>query len=257
MESLTGNTPILSVRGLTVQFGDNVVLQDVSFEVRGGEVVSIIGPSGAGKSTLLRCINGLQPFRQGTIRVDDIEFHGGRRLSREEQHRMNLIRRRVGMVFQHFNLFPHMTVLQNVMEAPVHVLNRRHDEVEEQARELLQRVGLTGYEDAFPASLSGGQKQRVAIVRALAMNPEIMLFDEVTSALDPELVGEVLGVMTDLAEQGMTMLVVTHEMGFARKVSSRVLFMAEGGIVESAESEVFFSNPDTDRARTFIEQVLH
>jgi ABC-type polar amino acid transport system ATPase subunit len=256
MDSLT-ETPLLQISGLTVQFGDNVVLEEVSFDVRRGEVVSIIGPSGAGKSTLLRCINGLQPFRKGTIRVGDIEFHGGKRLSHEEQHRMNLIRRRVGMVFQHFNLFPHMTVLANIMEAPIHVLGRRRDQVEVQARELLQRVGLEGYEDAFPISLSGGQKQRVAIVRALAMDPDIMLFDEVTSALDPELVGEVLNVMSDLAEKGMTMLVVTHEMGFAREVSSRVLFMADGGIPEQNESARFFSEPHTDRAKSFIEQVLH
>jgi len=256
MDGIT-DTPLLQVSGLTMQFGDNIVLEDVSFDVRGGEVVSVIGPSGAGKSTLLRCINGLQPFRKGTIRVGDIEFHGGKRLSREEQHRMNLIRRRVGMVFQHFNLFPHMTVLANVMEAPIHVLDRPHKQVEAQARELLQRVGLEGYEDSFPISLSGGQKQRVAIVRALAMDPEIMLFDEVTSALDPELVGEVLGVMTDLAAKGMTMLVVTHEMGFAREVSSRVLFMADGGILEQNDSARFFSEPHTERAKVFIEQVLH
>ena len=257
MEDLIGDLPLLSVRDLAVQFGDNVVLKNVSFDVWAGEVISIIGPSGSGKSTLLRCINGLQTFRQGEIRVGEITFHAGRHLSREEQRRMNMVRRQVGMVFQHFNLFPHMTVLHNIMEAPCHVLGRPRAQVEEQARELLQRVGLQGYEESFPLALSGGQKQRVAIVRALAMNPEIMLFDEVTSALDPELVGEVLTVMTDLAEKGMTMLVVTHEMGFAREVSSRVLFMDEGRITEEGDSMLFFTNPKSERARTFIDQVLH
>jgi len=257
MESVTTTPTILSVHDLAVRFGDNTVLENVSFSVQRGEVISIIGPSGAGKSTLLRSINGLQHFQRGLIRVGDIELLGGKRPSREEQHRLNLVRRRVGMVFQHFNLFPHMTVLGNLVEAPVHVLGQSRAEAEAKGRELLARVGLADFEDAYPLSLSGGQKQRVAIVRALAMEPEIMLFDEVTSALDPELVGEVLNVMTDLAEKGMTMLVVTHEMGFAREVSSRVLFMADGGIIEEAASELFFSNPDTDRARMFIEQVLH
>lgn len=251
------NMPELAVSGLKVQFGDHVVLEDVSFEVNSGEVISIIGPSGSGKSTLLRCINGLQTFKQGDIRLGDITFHGRKFHSREEQQRLNMLRRRVGMVFQHFNLFPHMTVLHNVMEAPVHALGRPRQQVEIEVRELLDRVGLAGYEDSFPQALSGGQKQRVAIVRALAMKPEIMLFDEVTSALDPELVGEVLTVMTDLAEKGMTMLVVTHEMGFAREVSSRVIFMADGGIVEQGNSADFFANPKSERASSFIEQVLH
>ncbi|OPZ81716.1 MAG: Glutamine transport ATP-binding protein GlnQ [bacterium ADurb.Bin429] len=249
------DAPILAVSDLCVRFGVNTVLEDVRFDVYKGEVISIIGPSGAGKSTLLRCINGLQRFQRGVIRLDELEIHGGARFIREERQ-LNLLRRRVGMVFQHFNLFPHMTVLRNITEAPVHVLGHSREAMDGAARELLDRVGLADYADAYPISLSGGQKQRVAIVRALAMEPEIMLFDEVTSALDPELVSEVLAVMADLARKGMTMLVVTHEMGFARELSDRVFFMADGGIVETGSADTFFTEPSTERACAFLEQVL-
>jgi polar amino acid transport system ATP-binding protein len=257
MESVaTDREVILTVSDVLVELGGKVVLEDVSFTVHAGEVVSVIGPSGAGKSTLLRCINGLQHFQHGAIQLGSLTFRGGRRFSLHAEHDLNLLRQRVGMVFQHFNLFPHMTVLDNIIEAPVHVLKQPRADAIARAHELLDRIGLDGYADVYPSSLSGGQKQRVAIVRALAMDPEIMLFDEVTSALDPELVGEVLNVMTDLALKGMTMLVVTHEMGFAREVSDRVLFMAEGGIVEEGDSLDFFAAPKSERAQAFVEQVL-
>jgi polar amino acid transport system ATP-binding protein len=239
-----------------VSFGDNLVLDAINLDVARGEVLSIIGPSGAGKSTLLRSINGIQRFSGGVIRMGELELHGGKRFSLHEEAHFNKLRQRVGMVFQHFNLFPHMTVLGNIIEAPIHVLHRQRNEAVARAETLLERVGLAEYRDAYPASLSGGQKQRVAIVRALAMDPEILLFDEVTSALDPELVSEVLGVMTDLAREGMTMLVVTHEMGFAREVSNRVVFMADGRILEQGEAITFFTKPETDRARDFLGQVL-
>lgn len=248
--------PIVSVRGLKVAFGKTVVLDDVSFDVDEGEVVSIIGPSGAGKSTLLRAINGLQHFKKGTIRVNGLELHGGHRFSLHGEPHLNEVRKAVGMVFQHFNLFPHMTVVQNIVEAPMHVLKLSREEAAESADRLLGQVGLSEFADKYPHSLSGGQKQRVAIVRALAMEPKVMLFDEVTSALDPELVAEVLGVMVQLAKDGMTMLVVTHEMGFAREVCDRVFFMADGGITEQSAAEEFFANPKTERASEFINQVL-
>jgi ABC-type polar amino acid transport system ATPase subunit len=256
MEHLETARPILSVENLAVRFGEKVVLDGLSFDVRQGEVIAIIGPSGAGKSTLLRCINGLQRFDRGSVRIGDLEIHGGKRFTLHAEAHLNRVRRHVGMVFQHFHLFPHMTVLQNIMEGPLHVLRHPAVEAEATARRLLDRVGLGDYAQAFPQSLSGGQKQRVAIVRALAMEPEVMLFDEATSALDPELVGEVLSVMADLARNGTTMLVVTHEMGFAREVACRVLFMADGRILEEGPSARFFESPETPRARAFLEQVL-
>ncbi len=248
--------PIISVRDLTVSFGDTVVLDRIAFEVDAGEVVSIIGPSGAGKSTLLRSLNGLQRLDKGTVRVAGAELHGGHRFSLHGEHHLNEIRKNVGMVFQHFNLFPHMTVLQNVIEAPIHVRHASREKAVRDALGLLDQVGLVDFADAYPNSLSGGQKQRVAIVRALAMQPQVMLFDEVTSALDPELVSEVLGVMTQLARDGMTMLVVTHEMGFAREVSDTILFMTEGHIIERSSACSFFESPQNKRAQDFLCQVL-
>ena len=255
MEHLETARPILSVENLAVRFGEKVVLDGLSFDVRQGEVIAIIGPSGAGKSTPFAA-STLQRFDRGSVRIGDLEIHGGKDSFLHAEAHLNRVRRHVGMVFQHFHLFPHMTVLQNIMEGPLHVLRHPAVEAEATARRLLDRVGLGDYAQAFPQSLSGGQKQRVAIVRALAMEPEVMLFDEATSALDPELVGEVLSVMADLARNGTTMLVVTHEMGFAREVACRVLFMADGRILEEGPSARFFESPETPRARAFLEQVL-
>ncbi|MHB9133328.1 MAG: amino acid ABC transporter ATP-binding protein [Armatimonadota bacterium] len=256
MESLVIQDHLVRVENVEARIGEQTILHDISFTVSRGEVVSIIGPSGAGKSTLLRCLNGLQRFQRGMIDIGEHHLPGISECRHPDQHRINQVRRHVGMVFQHFNLFPHMTVLENVMEGPLHVLQQSRETVEPDALALLERVGLREFAEVFPGSLSGGQKQRVAIVRALAMNPDLMLFDEVTSALDPQLVGEVLTVMNDLACNGMTMIVVTHEMGFAREVSDRVLFMSEGMIVEEGRSQVFFTTPQTALARQFIEQVL-
>ncbi|MHB9024009.1 MAG: amino acid ABC transporter ATP-binding protein [Armatimonadota bacterium] len=257
MEDLTTQEALVRVRDLDVYISGQHILREIAFTVARGEVVSIIGPSGAGKSTLLRCLNGLQRFQRGEIHIGTHQLIVHEEGRRPSERQLNEIRRHVGMVFQHFNLFPHMTVLANVMEGPLHVLQRPREAVEPEALALLERVGLQEFADAFPGRLSGGQKQRVAIVRALAMDPDLMLFDEVTSALDPQLVGEVLAVMSDLATKGMTMIVVTHEMGFAREVSDRVLFMKDGEIAEAGESAAFFANPRTDMARQFIEQVLH
>ena len=236
------------------------VLRQIDLDVAPGEVVVVIGPSGSGKSTLLNCINFMEPFDAGTIRVGgkwvgySLDQHGRR--GRQSERELNILRARIGMVFQHFNLFSHMTVLENLIEAPVHVRGENAERAVARAQLLLTRVGLTAKENAYPAELSGGQQQRVAIARALAMEPEVMLFDEVTSALDPELVGEVLAVMRDLAKDGMTMLVVTHEMGFARDVADRVLFMDEGSVVEQNEPGQFFTQPETERARTFLRRIL-
>ncbi len=256
MGDLTARATLVRVENLGVRIGDQTILRDISFDVESAEVVSVIGPSGAGKSTLLRCLNGLQRFQEGVVHIGETELHGTRKHRHVDDRRWNQIRRHVGMVFQQFNLFPHMTVLDNVMEGPLHALQRPRADVEPKALELLDRVGLRDFAAAFPGSLSGGQKQRVAIVRALAMGPDLMLFDEVTSALDPQLVGEVLTVMSDLARGGMTMIVVTHEMGFAREVSDRVLFMKDGAISEEGHSSAFFANPKTTVAKHFIEQVL-
>lgn len=256
MGDLTARAPLVRVEDLGVRIGDQTILRDIALQVESGEVVSIIGPSGAGKSTLLRCLNGLQRFQRGTIHIGEFRLPGAGRHRHADERRWNQIRRHVGMVFQHFNLFPHMTVLENVMEGPLHALQRSRADVEPEALELLDRVGLRDFAAVHPGSLSGGQKQRVAIVRALAMGPGLMLFDEVTSALDPQLVGEVLTVMSDLARGGMTMIVVTHEMGFAREVSDRVMFMKDGAILEEGQSCSFFESPQTAVARQFIDQVL-
>jgi len=240
-------------------FGALHVLNDVSLAVDPGEVVCVIGPSGAGKSTLLRSLNQLEPIASGKIYIENELFlHREKNATvfRAEPAEYKRLLLEMGMVFQSFNLFPHKTVLENVMLAPVHVKKQPKEEVEALARDILQKVGLSEKADAYPAKLSGGQQQRVAIARALAMEPRVMLFDEPTSALDPELVGEVLGVMRDLARSGMTMLVVTHEMGFAREAAGRVIFMCEGRIAEEAPPEKLFSNPENPRTRQFLNSIL-
>ncbi|MCQ4087457.1 amino acid ABC transporter ATP-binding protein [Saccharibacillus sp. JS10] len=239
----------VKVTGLKKSYGSNDVLKGIDMEVQEGEVVCVIGPSGSGKSTFLRCLNLLEEITDGQVLVDD------RDLTSKESD-INKIRENIGMVFQHFNLFPHMTVLKNITFAPIELKKATPAEAEKQALVLLERVGLADKANAFPSSLSGGQKQRVAIARALAMNPDIMLFDEPTSALDPEMVGEVLGVMQDLASEGMTMIIVTHEMGFAREVGNRVVFMDGGYIVEQGSPEEVFGNPKHERTISFLEKVL-
>jgi polar amino acid transport system ATP-binding protein len=254
-------TAEIEIRRLVKSFGVQKVLRGIDLDVGSGEVVVVIGPSGAGKSTLLNCINFLEPFEEGTVRLGGqwvgykIDDKGER--IRQPELELNALRARIGMVFQHFNLFPHMTVLGNLIEAPIHVRGQQREDAIVRARQLLAGVGLSAKEAAYPPELSGGQQQRVAIARALAMDPEAMLFDEVTSALDPELVGEVLAVMRDLASEGMTMLVVTHEMGFARDVADRIVFMDEGLIVEQGEPDQFFTQPQTDRARGFLRRLLN
>ncbi|GAA2632776.1 amino acid ABC transporter ATP-binding protein [Actinomadura fulvescens] len=240
---------MIEVRGLNKRFGDTYALRDVDLDVAKGEVVVVIGPSGSGKSTLCRCLNRLESPTSGQVRID------GRPLPAEGRELARL-RADVGMVFQSFNLFQHKTVLDNLTLAPMKVRGVGRAEAERTARELLDRVGIGGHAAKLPAQLSGGQQQRAAIARALAMRPKAMLFDEPTSALDPEMVGEVLDVMTALARDGMTMVVVTHEMGFARKVADRVVFMADGEIVETGAPEAFFDSPATDRARDFLAKVL-
>ena len=225
------------------------MLHDVNLQIKKGECVCVIGPSGSGKSTLLRCINLLESPEEGSIEVD-----GENILDPKTQ--IDEYRKKVGMVFQHFNLFPNMTVKENIMLAPMHCLKLSRQKCEEKAMALLKMVGLEQKQDVYPGKLSGGQKQRVAIARALAMNPEIILFDEPTSALDPEMVGEVLAVMRELANKGMTMIVVTHEMGFAKEVSSRVIFMDQGEILEDKSPEVLFENPEHRRTKTFLPKVL-
>jgi general L-amino acid transport system ATP-binding protein len=241
--------PIIICRNVNKWFGEFHVLRDISVEVMSQEVVVIIGPSGSGKSTFLRCINRLEEHQEGKIIVDNIELsHDVRNIA--------AIRREIGMVFQQFNLFPHLTVLQNITLAPIHVRHWRKDQAEAKARELLERVDIHEQADKYPGQLSGGQQQRVAIARALAIEPKIMLFDEPTSALDPEMIKEVLDVMQQLAHSGMTMLVVTHEMGFAREVADRVLFLDQGRIVEQGTPEHFFENPQHPRTQMFLSQIL-
>ena len=239
---------VVEMRNVTKYFGKTLVFQDIDLDIEKSEVVVLVGPSGAGKSTLLRCVNGLETITSGTIHV------AGEELRYDETH-LNKIRSRVGMVFQQFNLFPHMKVLDNITVAQRDVLGRSSDESVEKAREMLEQVGMSHKENAFPGSLSGGQKQRVAIARALAMDPAMMLFDEPTSALDPELVGEVLSVMRDLANDGMTMLCVTHEMRFARRVADRIVMVADKGIAEQGTPEQFLDNPQTDRAKEFLTSI--
>ena len=224
-------------------------LDGISTDIRKGEVVVVIGPSGSGKSTFLRCLNLLETPTGGSILFNGVDIT-------DKKVNINVHRQKMGMVFQHFNLFPHMTILQNMTLAPIHLLKKSKAEAEEKAMALLERVGLADRANAYPSQLSGGQKQRIAIVRALCMEPEVMLFDEPTSALDPEMVGEVLEVMKDLAREGMTMVVVTHEMGFAREVGSRVLFMDEGKLVEENTPEAFFANPTNERTKLFLSKVL-
>ena len=237
--------PILTVEHLVKGYGENTVLDDVSFSVRPGEVVVVVGPSGCGKSTLLRCINALEPTQSGRVRLgNETVAYGGKGLTG--------LRQRIGMVFQSYELFPHLTVLDNVMLAPLKVAKRPKDEVQQEAEALLDRVNLLNKARSYPRELSGGQKQRVAIVRALAMHPEILLFDEVTAALDPEMVREVLDVMLDLAKQGRTMIIVTHEMQFARAIADRVIFLDGGKIIEESTPEAFFDHPKTERAQKFL-----
>lgn len=244
--------PILVVDGISKSFDGLEVVSNVSLKIHSGETISILGPSGSGKSTLLRCINWLEKPDRGDVYLANQRVgrkEGGQLMSDAE---LASIRVQMGMVFQNFNLWPHFTVLQNVIECPVHVLGLSKDDAVVRAEQLLEKVGLKAKRDAYPYSLSGGQKQRVAIARALAMSPTVLLFDEPTSALDPELVGEVLAVMRDLAAEGMTMVVVTHEMSFARDVCQEVVFMDEGQVVERSKPEKFFSSPQTDRAKRFL-----
>ncbi len=241
---------IIRLEKVNKWFGPLHVLKEIDLAVAPGEVLVIIGPSGSGKSTLIRTINRLEPIQQGRIVVDGVELG-------DDQRSIEAIRREVGMVFQQFNLFPHMTILENVILAPTRVRRVPREQAIQKAMELLDRVGIADQAHKYPAQLSGGQQQRAAIVRALAMEPKIMLFDEPTSALDPEMVGEVLDVMRGLARSGMTMLVVTHEMGFARDVADRVIFMDEGRIVEEGTPEAIFSRPQHERTRSFLHRILH
>lgn len=239
----------IKVEGLKKSFGSNQVLKGIDVAVNEGEVVCVIGPSGSGKSTFLRCINQLEDITAGRVIVDDQDLN-------DPKTNINKARENIGMVFQHFNLFPHFNVLKNIMFAPRELGVLNAEEARKTGLCLLDRVGLSDKADSFPSQLSGGQKQRVAIARALAMNPDVMLFDEPTSALDPEMVGEVLGVMKDLASEGMTMIIVTHEMGFAREVADRVIFMDGGYIVEQGTPEQIFGNPKNERTISFLEKVL-
>lgn len=242
---------MIRVENVSKQFNKTRALKNVSLEVNKGDIISLIGPSGSGKSTLLRCIHGLEHVDSGKIYMDD-EW-----MNPDDEKKFRAQRNRMGFVFQHFNLFPNMSVLQNCKLAQVEVLNKTDEEAEKTALEYLDKVGLLEKKDAYPNNLSGGQKQRVAIARALCMNPDIMLFDEPTSALDPEMIKEVLEVMKDLGKQGMTMVVVTHEMGFARKVGTRVVFLNQGEIIEENTSEEFFANPQSDRAKDFLSKVFY
>jgi glutamate/aspartate transport system ATP-binding protein len=241
---------MIELKNVSKWYGSFQVLADCSTNVNKGEVVVVCGPSGSGKSTLIKCVNGLEPFQKGEIVVDGISV-GGLKTD------LPKLRARVGMVFQHFELFPHMNVLRNLTLAQVKVLGRSEEEARDKGLKLLERVGLSAHKDKFPGNLSGGQQQRVAIARALCMDPIAMLFDEPTSALDPEMINEVLDVMVALAKEGMTMMVVTHEMGFARKVAHRVIFMDEGRIVEDATKDEFFGTPRSERAQLFLSKILH
>ena len=240
---------MIKVKNLHKKFGDLMVLDGIDEHIEQGEVVVVIGPSGSGKSTFLRCLNLLETATDGEIYVDDQQINA-------PKVNVNEVRQKMGMVFQQFNLFPHLTIMDNITLAPVLLKKMTKEEAVRKGQELLERVNLAEKADAYPAQLSGGQKQRVAIARALAMNPEIMLFDEPTSALDPEMVGEVLDVMKDLAKSGMTMVIVTHEMGFAREVASRVLFIDQGMVMESGTPDEVFNNPQNERTKLFLSKVL-
>jgi glutamate/aspartate transport system ATP-binding protein len=241
---------MISINHVSKWYGTFQVLSDCTTEVAKGEVVVVCGPSGSGKSTLIKTVNGLEPFQEGEIVVD------GRSL-RDKQTDLSKLRAKVGMVFQHFELFPHLSIMENLTLAQIKVLGRSRDEAADKGLTLLDRVGLKGHADKFPAQLSGGQQQREAIARALSMDPVAMLFDEPTSALDPEMINEVLDVMVELAQEGMTMMCVTHEMGFAKKVAHRVIFMDRGVIVEDDHKDAFFANPKSDRAKEFLAKILH
>ena len=249
-EMKVSDVPMIDITGMHKWYGDFHVLKDINLTVMKGERIVVCGPSGSGKSTMIRCINRLEEHQRGSIIVDGIE------LTNDLKH-IDQVRREVGMVFQHFNLFPHLTVLENLSLAPIWVRKMPKAEADEISMEYLERVKIPEQALKYPGQLSGGQQQRVAIARSLCMNPNIMLFDEPTSALDPEMIKEVLDVMVDLAKSGMTMIVVTHEMGFAREVANRVIFMDEGEIIEQNDPENFFHNPQSDRTKLFLSQILH
>ena len=240
---------MIDIRHVSKWYGDFQVLEDCSTQVATGEVIVICGPSGSGKSTLIKCVNGLEPFQRGTIVVNGTSVG-------DKKTNLPRLRAHIGMVFQHFELFPHMTALDNIVLGQRKVLQRNRDDAARRGMQLLERVGLVEHATKYPAQLSGGQQQRVAIARALAMDPIAMLFDEPTSALDPEMINEVLDVMVELAQEGMTMMVVTHEMGFARKVADRVVFMDEGRLIEDAATDAFFANPRSERAQLFLAKIL-
>jgi len=241
---------VINITNLYKNFGDLEVLKNISTEIKKGEIISIIGPSGSGKSTFLRCINKLEEPSSGHIYIDGMDLM-------DKNTDINKVRERVGMVFQHFNLFPNMTVLDNLTLSPIMVKKESKEEAEKYALSLLEKVGLSDKANSYPTQLSGGQNQRIAIARALAMKPEVILFDEPTSALDPEMIKEVLDVMRDLAKEGMTMLIVTHEMGFARNVGNRILFMDKGEIIEDCSPKEFFENPTNERIKDFLNKVLN
>lgn len=241
---------MISLKNVSKWYGHFQVLADCSTEVKKGEVVVVCGPSGSGKSTLIKTVNGLEPIQKGEITVNGIQVN-------DKRTDLAKLRSKVGMVFQHFELFPHLSIIENLTLAQVKVLGREKAAAKSKGLKLLERVGLSSHADKFPSQLSGGQQQRVAIARALCMDPVAMLFDEPTSALDPEMINEVLDVMVELANEGMTMMVVTHEMGFARKVANRVIFMDEGKIVEDRNKDDFFNNPESDRAKDFLAKIIH
>lgn len=241
---------MISLKNVSKWYGHFQVLADCSTEVKKGEVVVVCGPSGSGKSTLIKTVNGLEPIQKGEITVNGIQVN-------DKRTDLAKLRSKVGMVFQHFELFPHLSIIENLTLAQVKVLGREKAAAKSKGLKLLERVGLSSHADKFPSQLSGGQQQRVAIARALCMDPVAMLFDEPTSALDPEMINEVLDVMVELAKEGMTMMVVTHEMGFARKVANRVIFMDEGKIIEDTNKDDFFNNPQSDRAKDFLAKILH
>lgn len=239
------SSTILKLNQVTKSYGEEVIFSNLSLEIKKGEVIVVLGPSGCGKSTLLRCINGLESIQSGEVLLED-------EVISNQGQKMHLVRQKIGMVFQSYDLFPHLTVLQNIILGPLKAQHREKSEVIEEAERLLTRVGLLDKKNVYPHQLSGGQKQRVAIVRALCMKPEILLFDEVTAALDPEMVREVLDVMLSLAKEGSTMVIVTHEMQFARAIADRIIFLDEGRIMEESDSETFFTNPKTQRAKQFL-----
>lgn len=241
---------MIEFKNVNKYYGDFQVLKDINLTINKGEVVVIIGPSGSGKSTLLRCMNRLETISNGSLTIDGVELH-------DKKTDINKLRRKIGMVFQHFYLYPHKTVLENIMLAPVKALGQSKEEAKKTALAYLEKVGIPEKADAYPSQLSGGQQQRVAIARGLAMHPEIMLFDEPTSALDPEMIGEVLDVMKHLAKEGMTMVVVTHEMGFAKEVADRIIFVDKGQILEDADPTVFYQEPKEERAKLFLSRILN